>query len=191
MLRKYKRLAERQGGGEVLAVATSAIRDAANSEDLLNQVGREIGVWPRAISGETEAELIYLAAPHGIHLEGQRALVVDIGGGSGELSLGAGHRPRWAVSERLGWYTRDVSSTMIYTPVDNTGPRGLSAPSMRIADWSPFVVLARIVGLSLSAYREYPRQHTNCADVRRMACLDRGGSPSANRVPTTCPSWSS
>ena len=128
VLRKDQRLAETQRAEKVLAVATSAIREAANSEDFLNQVGREIGVWPRAISGETEAELIHLAAVHSVHLEGQRALVVDIGGGSVELSLGAGHRPRWAVSERLGWYTNDVSTTMIYTHVANTGPRGVKSP---------------------------------------------------------------
>jgi exopolyphosphatase/guanosine-5'-triphosphate,3'-diphosphate pyrophosphatase len=92
VLREYKRLAETQGADKILAVATSAIREAANGEDFLHRVGREIGIWPRAITGEAEARLIYLAALHSIHLEGQRALVVDIGGGSVELALGAGSR---------------------------------------------------------------------------------------------------
>jgi exopolyphosphatase/guanosine-5'-triphosphate,3'-diphosphate pyrophosphatase len=102
VLREYKRLAETQGADKILAVATSAIREAANGEDFLHRVGREIGIWPRAITGEAEARLIYLAALHSIHLEGQRALVVDIGGGSVELALGAGSRLGWAVSEKLG-----------------------------------------------------------------------------------------
>ena len=102
VLREYKRLAEAQGAEKILAVATSAIREAANGEDFLRRVGREIRIWPRAITGETEARFIYLAALHSIHLEGQRALVVDIGGGSVELALGAGSHLRWAVSEKLG-----------------------------------------------------------------------------------------
>ena len=53
---------------------------------------RELGIWPKAVSGEDEARLIYLAALHSVHLEGRRALVIDIGGGSVELALGAGKR---------------------------------------------------------------------------------------------------
>jgi exopolyphosphatase/guanosine-5'-triphosphate,3'-diphosphate pyrophosphatase len=102
VLREYKRLAEAQGAEKILAVATSAVREASNGEDFLERVGREIGIWPRAISGEAEARLIYLAALHSVHLEGQSALVVDIGGGSVELALGAGGSLRWAVSEKLG-----------------------------------------------------------------------------------------
>jgi exopolyphosphatase/guanosine-5'-triphosphate,3'-diphosphate pyrophosphatase len=87
---------------KVLAVATSAIREAANGEDFLEVVGRETGIWPRAISGDEEARLIYLAALHSIHLEGKRALVLDIGGGSVELALGAGSRLDHTISEKLG-----------------------------------------------------------------------------------------
>jgi exopolyphosphatase / guanosine-5'-triphosphate,3'-diphosphate pyrophosphatase len=101
-LREYKRLADMHGVDKLLAVATSAVREAANGEDFLERVGGEIGVWPRVVSGEEEARLIYLAALHSVHLEGKRALVVDIGGGSVELVLGAGHRVEWAVSEKLG-----------------------------------------------------------------------------------------
>jgi len=101
-LREYKRLADMHGVDKILAVATSAVREATNGEDFLDRIGGEIGVWPRVVSGEEEARLIYLAALHSIHLEGQRALVVDIGGGSVELALGAGSRMEWAVSEKLG-----------------------------------------------------------------------------------------
>jgi exopolyphosphatase/guanosine-5'-triphosphate,3'-diphosphate pyrophosphatase len=99
---EYKRLADSHGVDKIIAVATSAIREASNGEDFLEQVGRTIGVWPRAISGEEEAGLIYLAALHSIHLEGKRALVLDIGGGSVELVLGAGEALERAVSEKLG-----------------------------------------------------------------------------------------
>lgn len=102
VLRKYKRLAEAQGVDKILAVATSAVREARNGEDFLERIGREIGIWPKAVSGQGEARLIYLAALHSIHLEGRRALVIDIGGGSVELALGAGTRLDWAVSKKLG-----------------------------------------------------------------------------------------
>ncbi|HSD27331.1 MAG TPA: Ppx/GppA phosphatase family protein [Vicinamibacteria bacterium] len=102
VLTKYKQLARNHRVDKVVAVATSAVREARNGEDFLERVGRETGIWPRVASGEGEARLIYLAALHSIHLEGKRALVVDIGGGSLELCLGAGRRLDWAVSEKLG-----------------------------------------------------------------------------------------
>ncbi len=102
VLTKYKRLAATHKVDKILAVATSAVREAGNGEEFLRRVGRVTGIWPRAVSGEEEARLIHLAALHSIHLEGKRALVVDVGGGSVELALGAGSRPEWAVSEKLG-----------------------------------------------------------------------------------------
>jgi exopolyphosphatase/guanosine-5'-triphosphate,3'-diphosphate pyrophosphatase len=101
-LAKYKRLAQSRHVDKILAVATSAIREARNGEDFLEQIGRETGIWAKAISGEEEGRLIYLAALHSIHLEGRRALVVDIGGGSLEMALGAGGRLETVVSEKLG-----------------------------------------------------------------------------------------
>ena len=101
-LREFKRLAEAQRVDKLIAAATAAVREAENGEAFLDRVGREIGFWPRVLSGEEEARLIYLAALHSIHLEGQRALVVDIGGGSVELALGTGERIAWTASENLG-----------------------------------------------------------------------------------------
>jgi len=99
---RFRRLADEAGVETVLAVATSAVREARNGEAFLQRVGREVGIWPRAVSGEEEARLIYLAAVHAVHLEGRRALVVDIGGGSTELALGAGESLAFAASEKLG-----------------------------------------------------------------------------------------
>jgi exopolyphosphatase/guanosine-5'-triphosphate,3'-diphosphate pyrophosphatase len=101
-LTKYKRLAETHGVDKLIAVATSAVREATNGEDFLERVGRTIGLWPKAVSGEEEARLIYQAALHSIHLEGRRALVIDIGGGSVELALGAGKRLDVLASEKIG-----------------------------------------------------------------------------------------
>jgi exopolyphosphatase/guanosine-5'-triphosphate,3'-diphosphate pyrophosphatase len=101
-LREYKRVAESTGAEKILAVATSAVREAANGEDFLESVGRELDIWPRAISGDEEARLIYLAALHSVHLEGKRALVVDIGGGSVEVAVGGGQGMEHALCEKLG-----------------------------------------------------------------------------------------
>ncbi len=100
-LRKYKRIADNHRVDKILAVATSAIREARNGEDFLERVGREVGFWPRVASREEEGRLVYRAALHSVHLEG-RALVVDLGGGSVELALGVGRRIERIVSERLG-----------------------------------------------------------------------------------------
>ena len=101
-LREYKRLADMHGVDKLLVVATSAVREATNGEDFLERVGGEIGFYPQVVSGEEEARLIYLAALHSVNLEGRRTLVVDIGGGSVELAMGAGPQVEWAVSEKLG-----------------------------------------------------------------------------------------
>src|SRR4029079_5513536 len=63
---------------------------------------REVGLWPRVVPGPAEPRLIYLAALHSVHLQGRRALVIDIGGGSVELVLGAGEQILYAVSEKVG-----------------------------------------------------------------------------------------
>jgi exopolyphosphatase / guanosine-5'-triphosphate,3'-diphosphate pyrophosphatase len=102
VLRNYKSLATSAGVDKIVAVATSAVREAVNGEDFLNRVGEELGIWAKAISGEEEARLIYQAALFSIHLEGRRALVLDIGGGSVELALGAGRDLELAVSLKLG-----------------------------------------------------------------------------------------
>jgi len=102
VLRAYRKLTVTHAADKVIAVATSAIREARNGEEFLERVGRETGLWPRAISGEQEARLIYLAALHSIHLEGRRTLLVDIGGGSVELAFGTSTKPDMVFSEKLG-----------------------------------------------------------------------------------------
>lgn len=102
ILKAFRRLAEIQGVEKILAVATSAVREARNGEDFLDRVGRKAGIYPLAIPGEEEARLIYLAALHSIHLGKQRALVADLGGGSLELAVGRGQEIEAALSEKLG-----------------------------------------------------------------------------------------
>src|SRR5437867_2682491 len=102
ILKAYRRLAEIHGVDEIRAVATSAIREAQNGEDFLEHVTRKVGIWLRAIPGEEEARLVYLAALNSIHAGGPKVVVIDIGGGSVELALGRGRAVKVAASEKLG-----------------------------------------------------------------------------------------
>ena len=87
-LAKFKRLAESIKVDEIIAAATSATREAENGGDFIAEVGRQTGIRVRVISGTEEARLIHLAAGYGVDVGGSSAVVVDIGGGSVEITLG-------------------------------------------------------------------------------------------------------
>ncbi|HXW05686.1 MAG TPA: Ppx/GppA phosphatase family protein [Vicinamibacterales bacterium] len=87
-LSKFRRLAESNKVDEIVAAATSATREAENGGDFIADVDRQIGIRIRVISGTEEARLIHLAAGYGVDIGGTTAVVVDIGGGSVEVTLG-------------------------------------------------------------------------------------------------------
>src|SRR5215204_3917178 len=87
-LSKFKRLAESHKVDEVVAAATSATREADNGGDFINEVARQTGIQIRIIPGAEEARLIHLAAGYGVDVGGSTACVIDIGGGSVEVTLG-------------------------------------------------------------------------------------------------------
>ncbi len=87
-IQRYVELAEQVGVDEVITAATSAIREAQNGDDFINAVVRQTGLSPRIISGKEEARLIFLAVRNSIALGDDRALVLDIGGGSTEAVVG-------------------------------------------------------------------------------------------------------
>lgn len=101
-LRRYRQIADSRRVEKMIAVATSAIREARNGDRYLARIGREVRVWPRIISGEEEARLIHRAVAHSVHLADARALILDVGGGSVELILGGGAEVEWAASEKAG-----------------------------------------------------------------------------------------
>lgn len=84
---EYAAEAHALGAEEVVALATSAARDAANTDELANALA-SAGVDLEVISGEREAALTFAGAVHELGADG--ALVVDVGGGSTELVLGSG-----------------------------------------------------------------------------------------------------
>ncbi len=86
-LSAFRTLAERQGVTRIKAVATSAVREAANGGDFIREVEQQVGLRVNVIPGREEARLIFLGVRHAIDLRGKPALIVDVGGGSVELIL--------------------------------------------------------------------------------------------------------
>ncbi|HET9655567.1 MAG TPA: Ppx/GppA phosphatase family protein [Kineosporiaceae bacterium] len=95
-------VAEDQGVEQMLAFATSAIRDAPNGEQVLHRVRTETGVDLQVLRGGDEARLTFLAVRRWFGWSAGRLLVLDIGGGSLELAVGDDELPEVAVSLPLG-----------------------------------------------------------------------------------------
>src|SRR5471032_3037922 len=102
VLSKFRRLAESHKVDEVIAVATSATREAENGGEFLQTVTQQTGIRPRVISGTEEARLIHLAAVYGVSVPGDVAVVIDVGGGSVEVTRGAGSAVELGRSFKLG-----------------------------------------------------------------------------------------
>ncbi len=94
--------AEDLGCAELLAFATSAVRDAGNSARVLKRVVRESGVELDALAGEDEARLTFLAVRRWFGWSAGNLICLDIGGGSLELAAGADEDPALAYSVPLG-----------------------------------------------------------------------------------------
>jgi exopolyphosphatase/guanosine-5'-triphosphate,3'-diphosphate pyrophosphatase len=102
VLSKFRRLAESHTVDEIVAVATSAVREAENGGEFLKTVAVETGIRPRVISGTEEARLIHMAAAYGVGAAGEVLVVIDIGGGSVEITRGAGPAMENGRSFKLG-----------------------------------------------------------------------------------------
>src|ERR1700681_1523559 len=102
VLSKFRRLAESHRVDEIVAVATSATREAENGGPFLHAVTERTGIRPRVISGTEEARLIHLAAVYAVSVPGDTAVVIDIGGGSVEITRGAGGAVELGRSFKLG-----------------------------------------------------------------------------------------
>ena len=90
------------GAKTILAVATSAVREASNGEAVLARIREELDVDARMISGHEEARLIYLGVLWSMpEVKGDFA-IVDIGGGSTEIIVGDRHHTRFSESYKLG-----------------------------------------------------------------------------------------
>jgi exopolyphosphatase / guanosine-5'-triphosphate,3'-diphosphate pyrophosphatase len=98
----YREAIDELGAERVVAVATSAMRDAANGPQFRDEIERRFGLDSRTISGDEEARLTFLGATSGRDA-GAGTLVIDIGGGSTEFVVGhPGGDPEFHVSTRMG-----------------------------------------------------------------------------------------
>ena len=101
-LRRCKELATSLKADQIIAVATSATREAPNGEDFLRQIETELDIAVNLISGREEARRIYLGVLSGMDFNEQPHIIIDIGGGSTELILADIHEPRFLSSTKIG-----------------------------------------------------------------------------------------
>jgi exopolyphosphatase / guanosine-5'-triphosphate,3'-diphosphate pyrophosphatase len=97
-----QRVADDKGCEDMLAFATSAVRDAVNSDDVLAEVHTRTGLPISVLSGDDEARLTFLAVRRWFGWSAGRLWVFDIGGGSLEVAGGADEEPEVAWSLPLG-----------------------------------------------------------------------------------------
>lgn len=99
---EFAKIADSSGCEELMAFATSAVRDAPNSDDVLSRVRKETGVELRVLTGVDESRLTFLAVRRWYGWSAGRIINLDIGGGSLEMSSGLDEEPEVAMSLPLG-----------------------------------------------------------------------------------------
>ena len=87
---------------EILAFATSAIRDARNGKEILDQINKKFEIDLQVLSGDDEARMTFLAVRRWLGWSSGRLLVLDIGGGSLEIAVGDDESAEATISLPLG-----------------------------------------------------------------------------------------
>lgn len=101
-LKRCRAIAESLQAEDIVAVATSAVREARNGQQFLERIEAEVGLSVNLISGPEEARRIYLGVLSGMEFQGKPQTIIDIGGGSTELILGTGESHRFLSSTKVG-----------------------------------------------------------------------------------------
>jgi exopolyphosphatase / guanosine-5'-triphosphate,3'-diphosphate pyrophosphatase len=202
-------VAEDKGVEDLLPFATSAVREAANSEAVLDRVRRETGVDLQVLTGADEARLTFLAVRRWYGWSSGRLLVLDIGGGSLEIAAGVDEEPDAVASLPLGagrltraWLHADpptpdevrvlrkhVRAEIARTVADfNRHGR----PDHVVATSKTFKQLARIAGAPSSGEGPYVKRALSRAGLAdwlprlaAMSAIERGRLPgvSVGRAP--------
>lgn len=118
-LGRFQEVAKSLNAETIIAVATSAIREAPNGKDFLQRVESELSLSVDLISGQEEARRIYLGVLSGMEFDNQPHIIIDIGGGSTEIILGDSHQAQALTSTKIGAVrlTNELIST---DPISNT-----------------------------------------------------------------------
>jgi exopolyphosphatase/guanosine-5'-triphosphate,3'-diphosphate pyrophosphatase len=131
-LTRYVELIDRHGADQRLAVLTSAVRDSANGEEFAAAVHDRFGFAPHILRGDDEARLTFLGATSERDPDDRTpTLVFDIGGGSTEMVLGAGHEATFHVSTQAG-VVRQTERHLHHDPPTEAEQRALSDDVSRI-----------------------------------------------------------
>src|SRR4028119_1009025 len=125
-LQRCQELAKSLNAEQIVAVATSAVREAPNGRDFLKQVNSELGLFVNLISGQEEARRIYLGVLSGMEFNSTPHIIIDIGGGSTELILGDSHEPRSLSSTKVG-AVRLTAEFITTDPISNSELQYLQA----------------------------------------------------------------
>jgi exopolyphosphatase / guanosine-5'-triphosphate,3'-diphosphate pyrophosphatase len=180
------RIAEDKGVQELLAFATSAVRDAVNGDELLTWIQAETRVAIQVLPGPDESRLTFLAARRWFGWSSGRLLMLDIGGGSLEIASGVDEEPSVAISLPLGagrltrdWLVGDppsadeVRQLRKHVRAEIAGTAGVvmrdGRPDHAVATSKTFRQLARIAGAAPSSDGPYVRRVLHHADVTAHA----------------------
>ncbi|MBD1890229.1 Ppx/GppA phosphatase family protein [Coleofasciculus sp. FACHB-SPT9] len=125
-LRRFQGIAKSLNAEQIIAVATSAVREAPNGRDFLKQVESDLGLSVNLVSGQEEARRIYLGVLSGMELNNHPHIIIDIGGGSTELILGDSHEPRSLSSTKVG-AVRLTAEFITTDPISNGEFQSLQA----------------------------------------------------------------
>jgi exopolyphosphatase / guanosine-5'-triphosphate,3'-diphosphate pyrophosphatase len=180
------RIAEDKGAQELLAFATSAVRDANNGDEVLAWIENETRVDIRVLPGADESRLTFLAVRRWFGWSSGRLLVLDIGGGSLEIASGVDEEPSVAISLPLGagrltrdWLVGDPPSADEVRQLRKHVRAEIAAtvgtvmrdghPDHSVATSKTFRQLARIAGAAPSSDGPYVRRVLRHGDVTALA----------------------
>ena len=125
-LARFKQAALQRGAEQIVAVATSAIREAVNGGDVIDRIRRELKLYVKVVSARDEAKLIYYGVRHGVDLGAKPNLIIDIGGGSVEFIVGDADAAAMLESRKLG--AARMTATFVHTdPIDKADRKALVA----------------------------------------------------------------
>ncbi|MEI2581271.1 Ppx/GppA phosphatase family protein [Scytonema sp. PRP1] len=125
-LGRFQEIAKTLNAETIIAVATSAVREAPNGKDFLQSVEDELGLSVDLISGQEEARRIYLGVLSGMEFNNHPHIIIDIGGGSTEIILGDSHEARTLTSTKVG-AVRLTSELITTDPISNAEFKYLQA----------------------------------------------------------------
>jgi len=179
-------IAEDKGVEELLAFATSAVRDASNGDEVLASVRSATGVDIAVLQGAEEARLTFLAVRRWFGWSSGKVLMLDIGGGSLEIAVGIDEVPDVTISLPLGagrltrdWLIADPPSAdetrqlRRHVRAEIARRAGevtrLGSPDRAVATSKTFRQLGRITGAAPSGEGPYVRRVISNAEVAELA----------------------